>query len=214
MTASNANNPTQMSEEDYLKQHLNDIESSKKSANNHHHTLGNNQNQKQQSNSRVTDLQYLVFDIKDLPLGQFYPSGSQLLIRAAQVKEIQAYSMVDDNNFYDMIEKMNDMLGACVRIKYVDNENHASYLDIKDGDRIFLVFLIRELTFQQGNSLMTPAICECGINNSVELKRANFKFYEMEQMLTKFFDPVSKTFKFKLKNGKVYSIYKNIKIEK
>ena len=61
MTASNANNPTQMSEEDYLKQHLNDIESSKKSANNHHHTLGNNQNQKQQSNSRVTDLQYLVF---------------------------------------------------------------------------------------------------------------------------------------------------------
>ena len=114
--------------------------------------------------------------------------------------------MVDDNNFYDMIEKMNDMLGACVRIKYVDNENHASYLDIKDGDRIFLVFLIRELTFQQGNSLMTPAICECGINNSVELKRANFKFYEMEQMLTKFFDPVSKTFKFKLKNGKVYNI--------
>ena len=206
MTASNANNPTQMSEEDYLKQHLNDIESSKKSANNHHHTLGNKQNQKQQSNSRVTDLQYLVFDIKDLPLGQFYPSGSQLLIRAAQVKEIQAYSMVDDNNFYDMIEKMNDMLGACVRIKYVDNENHASYLDIKDGDRIFLVFLIRELTFQQGNSLMTPAICECGINNSVELKRANFKFYEMEQMLTKFFDPVSKTFKFKLKNGKVYNI--------
>lgn len=210
MTASRANEPKQMSEEDYLKQHLKEIEDAKKVANNNnqsnYNNVGNQQQNQQQNSSRVDDLQYFTFDVKDMPLGQFYPTGTKLLVRAAQVKEIQAYSMVDDNNFYDMIEKMNDMLSACVRVKYLHTDNIGSYLDIKDGDRIFLVFLIRELTFQQGNSLKTNANCECGKTTEIELKRGNFSFYDINPKISRFFDVSSKTFKFKLKNGKVYDI--------
>lgn len=200
--AENNTNNQQMSEEDYLKQHLNEIESAKKTA---HNAVSNNQ-ANINNNRRVDDLQYFTFDIKDLPLGAFYPTGTKLLVRAAQVKEIQAYSMLDDNNFYDMIEKMNDMLSACVRIKYLNSESPVSYLDLKDGDRIFLVFLIRELTFQQGNSLMTTGVCECGKTEQIELKRANFRFSEMNPKVEKYFDNSTKTFRFKLKNGRSYEI--------
>ena len=55
---------------------------------------------------------------------------------------------------------MNDILQSCVRIKYSDGKM-GSYLEVKDQDRLFLIFLIRELTFQQGNSLTVSTKCGC-----------------------------------------------------
>jgi hypothetical protein len=71
------------------------------------------------------------------------------MVRPAQVREIQAYSMVDDNNFYDIVEKMNGMLQSCVRIKYPDGRM-GSFLEVKDQDRLFLIFLNKRINFQQG----------------------------------------------------------------
>jgi hypothetical protein len=127
------------------------------------------------------------------------------MVRPAQVKEIQAYSMVDDNNFYDIVEKMNDMMQACVRIKYPDGKV-ASYLEIKDQDRLFLVFLIRELTFQQGNSLAVTAKCGCGEDVKIELNRKSFVFHEIDEKLEKFFSLSSKTYNFKTVNGKSFEL--------
>jgi len=160
---------------------------------------------KQDDSGRVADLQFFAFDAKDMPLGMFYPNGTKIMVRAAQVKEIQSYSMVDDKNFYDMIEKMNDMLSACVRIKYVD-DRVGSYLDLKDGDRIYLIFLIRELTFQQGNTLAADATCKCGNEMQIDLKRQNFCFHEMPDTLVKYFDDVDKQFVFETVSGQVYRI--------
>lgn len=160
---------------------------------------------KQEDTGRVADLQYFAFDAKDLPLGMFYQNGTKIMVRAAQVKEIQAYSMVDDKNFYDMIEKMNDMLSACVRVKYVD-DRVGSYMDVKDGDRIYLIFLIRELTFQAGNILTTSTTCKCGCELSVELKRQNFEHHSMPDTLNKYFDSIEKQFIFETVEGAVYKI--------
>jgi hypothetical protein len=103
-----------MSEEEYLKQHIQEIESQKvKPPTDIFDSMTNNQT----NSSRVEDLQFVSVDVKELPCGMFYPAGTALMVRAAQVKEIQSYSMVDDNNFYDIVEKMNDMLQSCVRIK-------------------------------------------------------------------------------------------------
>ena len=133
-------NNNEMSEEDYLKRHLQDLDDGKKAASQPTNSDIPFQ-QPQLDNVRTSDLQYFNFDIRELPCGQFYPSGTLFMIRPAQVKEIQAYSMVDDQNFYDIVEKMNDMLQACVRVKYPDGKI-TSYLDIKDQDRLFLIFLI------------------------------------------------------------------------
>ena len=193
-----------MSEEDYLKRHLTDLEVGKEAASAStdipfisEKTSG--------SSDRVDDLQYFNFDVRELPCGEFYPTGTLFMVRPAQVKEIQAYSMVDDNNFYDIVEKMNNMLQSCVRIKYTDGKV-GSYLEIKDQDRLYLVFLIRELTFQQGNSLAIPARCGCGSEFQVELKRDSFNYHEVDDKLSKFLNLSTKTYQFKTVNGKDYEI--------
>lgn len=190
-----------LSEEDFLKKYLEETDMSKSKAPQFEEAKGF----KQEDTGRVADLQYFAFDAKDLPLGIFYPNGTKIMVRAAQVKEIQSYSMVDDKNFYDMIEKMNDMLSACVRVKYVDDKV-GSYLDVKDGDRVYLIFLIRELTFQQGNVLAANATCKCGLEMQVELKRQHFCYHDMPESLGKYFETFDKVFKFETISGQIYSI--------
>ena len=73
-----------------------------------------------------------------------------------------------------------------------------SFLEIKDQDRLFLIFMIRELTFQQGNSLAVNARCSCGNDMQIEMKRDNFIFHEFDEKLERFFDPSTKSFKFKV----------------
>ena len=190
---------TNLSEEDYLKKHLEGLESKKISEpQSPQFTL-------QTDNTRIADLQYFAFDVKEFPCGIFYPAGTTIQVRPAQVKEVQAYSMVDDNNFYDIVEKMNDMLSACVRVKYADG-NIGSFLDIRDPDRYYLIFLIRELTFQKGTSLTTTTTCTCNTECQIELKRSNFIKYDIPKKIEKFFDPSSLSFKFKLKNGNTYNL--------
>jgi hypothetical protein len=199
----------EMSEEDFLKQHIKQQESVKNP------TPTSNIEIIQKDSSRSSDLQYFNFDVKELPCGQFYPAGTLFMVRPANVKEIQSYSMVDDNNFYDIVEKMNDMLSACVRVKYPDGRV-SSYLDVKDQDRLYLIFTIRELTFQQGNELAVTVKCDaCGESNQVELIRKHFKFHEFDEKLMKYFDRSSNSFIFRTVNNKQFELIPpNIGIQK
>jgi hypothetical protein len=191
-------NDKEMSEEDYLRRHLQDLERGKKES----EELPFIQTVEA---TRSTDLQYMNIDIRELPCGQFYPTGTLLMVRAAQVREIQAYSMVDDNNFYDVVEKMNDMLQSCVRIKYPDGRM-GSFLEVKDQDRLFLIFFIRELTFQQGNSLAVTAKCPDGRDLKIELNRKSFVFHEIDSKLDKFFNQSTRNYHFKIVNGKSFDV--------
>jgi hypothetical protein len=193
-------NNENLSEEEYLKRHLADLEQSKIQA-----QINSDIPKNQPETNKASDLQFFNFDIRELPCGKFYPTGTVFMVRPAQVKEIQAYSMVDDNNFIDIVEKMNDMLQACVRIKYPDGKV-GSYLEVKDQDRLFLVFLIRELTFQQGNSLTVNVNCSCGQTIEIELKRENFRPFEIDEKLEKYFNLSTRCFNFKTVNGKTFEI--------
>ncbi len=190
-----------MSEEEYLKKHLGQIDNSNNSTNSDIPFV----TQPKIDTNRTTDLQFFNFDIKELPCGQFYPTGTIFMVRPAQVKEIQSYSMVDDNNFYDIVEKMNDILQACVRVKYSDGKM-GSYIDIKDQDRLFLIFLIRELTFQQGNSLTVTTRCTCGSELNVELKRDHFVYHDIDEKLDRFFSPSTRSYHFSTVNGKEFEL--------
>ena len=61
-------------------------------------------------NDNVTppSMDYSYIDITKLPAYKFYKPGTKIAIRAAKVNEIQAYSVVDDKNFVDITEKMNE----------------------------------------------------------------------------------------------------------
>lgn len=210
----NLDNQNEMSPEDYLKKHIEGIESKNKENNANPNSDIFQELTKSNNSSRVEDLQFLSFDVSELPCGKFYPKGTLLMVRAAQVKEIQSYSMVDDKNFYDIVEKMNDMLQACVRVKYPDGKM-GSYLDVKDQDRLYVIFLIRELTFQKGNALAVNVNCSCGAENSLELKRQNFGFHQIDDMLYDFYNPTRGTFIFNTKNDKEFELSPpNIGIQK
>ena len=191
-----------MTEEEYLKKHLGSLESKNQAPANS--DIPHIEQPKIDS-TRTTDLQYFNFDVKEMPCGLFYPAGTVIMVRPSQVKEIQSYSMVDDNNFYDIVEKMNDILQSCVRIKYSDGKM-GSYLDIKDQDRLFLVFLIRELTFQQGNSLAVTAKCGCGTELSIELKRDSFVYHTIDEKLERYFSASTRSYHFTTVNGKEFEL--------
>ncbi len=202
---------SEMSEEDFLKAHVEQQEANKSAQN-----INKPQIEViQKDSSKASDLQYFNFDVKELPCGQFYPAGTLFMVRPASVREIQAYSMVDDNNFYDIVEKMNDMLSACVRVKYPDGKI-ASYLDIKDQDRLYLIFSIRELTFQQGTELAVTVKCDaCGETNQIQLIRKNFSFHKIDEKISKFFSKGSNSFIFRTINNKQFELTPpNIGIQK
>lgn len=103
-------------------------------------------------------IDYSNISLNILPAGRFYKYGTKIAIRAAKVTEIQSYSMVDDNNFVDITDKMNELLARNIIFTH-PNGSKGSYKDIKDSDRVYLIFMIRELTFQGGNTLTKEVTC-------------------------------------------------------
>ena len=153
----------------------------------------------------VPSNEYLHIPLEVLPCGVFYKPGTKISIRAAKVQEVQAYSVVDDNNYLDITEKMNQILGTCVKYIYA-NGMQGSYKDLKDGDRLFLIFMIRELTFPGGKNLSKDCTCDnCGHEFKMELRatssdkvQKSFVNYEMPEKLLKFFDPNERVFVFNI----------------
>lgn len=195
-------------EEDYLKKHLEKMEKKPSTVYD-----SNPIKQQQKDNSRTTDLQYQAFDCSLFPCGMFYPTGTTIQVRPALVKEVQAYSMVDDNNFPDIIDKMNDMLMACVRVKYPTGDI-GSYLDIKEQDRIYLLFLIRDLTFQKGMHLTVNKQCACKNDVQIELKPSNFEYFKLNKNMEKYFDSYTRCFIFDYMGQEFSLTMPNIGIQK
>ncbi len=196
-----------MNDEEYLRQHLNQLEKGNKPEMNEKIPTP------KKDNSRTVDLQYQATDVKELPCGIFYPTGTILMVRPALVKEIQAYSMVDDNNFPDIIDKMDDMLMSCVRLKYADG-SMGTYLDIKEQDRLYIIFKIRELTFQQGMFLGIKKTCQCKNEIDIELRRHNFIYFKPSEKLMKFFDQEERCFVFEYKGSTFRLTMPNVGLQK
>jgi hypothetical protein len=80
--------------------------------------------------------------------GIFYPDGTRFMIRAAAVKEIRHFSTIDEQNPFSVDEALNEILNGCMQIRVPGRQ--ASFKDLKEEDRIFVIMAIRELTFLKG----------------------------------------------------------------
>jgi hypothetical protein len=162
---------------------------------------------KQQPISNST-LNFINVPIDILPAGSFYKKGTQIKIRSANVSEVQAYSVVDEKNYIDITEKMNEMLSACVRYIHA-NGTIGSYKNIKDGDRIFLIFMIKELTFQRGNTLAKDHVCEhCKHEFKISFRATpsdamprTFVNFERPKDIEKFYDSNEKCYVLNINNS-------------
>lgn len=155
--------------------------------------------------NNVPSNEYIAIPLDILPCGIFYKNGTKLNIRAAKVQEVQAYSVVDDKNYLDITEKMNQILSSCVRFIH-PNGKQGSYKDIRDGDRLYIIFMIRELTFPGGKNLTKDVTCDnCSTEFKIELRSTSsetvsksFVNYSMPDKISKFFDPIDKVFVFNI----------------
>ena len=166
------------------------------------------ENQQSSNSNFNSPLDYLSVKTTTLPLGIFYKNGFEIKIRSAKVKEIQAYSVVDDKNLLDVTEKMNQILSNCVKVT-LPNGQQGSYKDIKDGDRLHIIFMIRELTFQSGNSLAKDVECEhCKHKFSIPFRATGnsevpktFTNHDINPEIEEYFDKDEKVFVFKIGDG-------------
>ena len=139
-------------------------------------------------------MKFLNVDLNTLPGSIFYKKGTRILIRSASVTEIQAFSVIDENSPIDILDGINNLLKSCIKY-FQPNGNLGSYKDVKDCDKIFLIFMIRELTFQANNTLSKTIECDFCKSEVVIPYRATpssiqrtFINYEINDKLVKYYD--------------------------
>lgn len=142
---------------------------------------------------------YIPLLISNLPSqGRFYRSDISISIRAAKVAEIRDFSTMDENNLFDVDEKLNNILASCSKIDF--SGRRGSYKDLLEEDRLFIILSIRELSFKNGeNRLIMKSTCkQCSHENEYELKTTTLQYYDSLE-LEKYYDDEIKAFIFSTK---------------
>lgn len=169
-------------------------------------SLGKSERSKQQdANGDYSDipggnLGWKPMPVENLPSGGiFYPSGTTLEIRAAAAQEIRHFSTIDENDPLDMDDKLNMIIDKCLRMRFPDR--HATWKDLKEEDRFYLIFAIRDITFINGeNKLFMTLKCgrECNgdgsYNEKIELAKENFEYYQIDEKLMEHYDENERCF--------------------
>lgn len=165
---------------------------------------------KEEGRKLASELGYHNINLNDLPSGGiFYPDNTEIAIKAARVKEIRHFSTMDENDPFDIDDKLNFIIQSCLKIRMGDHSGLSSWKDLKDEDRFYLIFAIRDLTFKDGeNKLNINLDCkECSNRDKIELKNSHFNYYKIEDRMMEYFSDNEKCFDFtgsKIGNFKLY----------
>ena len=162
----------------------------------------------------VEDDRDLVMDIgwKNVPLenlpsqGIYYETSTQIAIRAAGVAEIRHWSTIDENDLLGVDDMLNFIIEKCCRIKVPGKPGN--FRDLKEIDRFYLIFAIRDYTFKNGeNKIFVNASGEDGIEEKVEITKDLIDYFNPEERLMKYFDMTERCFKIKMKSGENFNLY-------
>ena len=108
----------------------------------------------------TTPIKYTNLLVTDFPSkGKFYPVDLKVQIRGAEVEEIEHFSTMSDVDPIDEVYHLNDILKSCGKAISQSNPNF-NILDLIDGDRIFVILAIKDLTFTEGENVL-PIKIEC-----------------------------------------------------
>lgn len=143
-------------------------------------------------NVKVSEADFVAIDAQMMPMRDFYPIGTMIMVRPLKTTEIQAYSLVTEN-IADVYDKLNNAFQSSVRVKYPNGEIK-SYLDVKDGDRFYLAYKIRELTYSAAKVLTVKESCECGTETTIEYFTHNFNLLSIPEPLKEYYDSYKRCF--------------------
>lgn len=156
---------------------------------------------------------------KNLPMhmlpsrGLFYPEGTRIAIRPAEVREIRQFSTIDEDDMLDIDNKLNFVLDSCCKIKFSTDGKLVSYKDLKQEDRFFVVMAIRDLTFVKGeNRIIINTNKGCSTNGcpgmeGIELRTGVLSNYDISDDLMKYYSHEERCFVFPIRRiGKTIRI--------
>jgi hypothetical protein len=168
--------------------------------------------QKFQDDEDGNDILAAEIGWKNLPLdslpsqGMFYASGTQIAIRAATVSEIRHWSTIDENDLLSLDDMLNFIIEKCCRIKIPGKPG--SYKDIKEIDRFYLIFAIRDYTFKNGeNRLYVSAFDEDGSEQKVEVTKDSLDYFNPDPKLMNYYKQDEQCFDIVMKNGEKFKIF-------
>ena len=137
--------------------------------------------------------------------GLFYPEGTKIAIRAADVKEIRHFSTIDEDDRLDIEEKLGYVIDRCLRMDFL-GEGVVSFKDLVQEDRFFAVMAIRDLTFISGENsiiLIPKTKCdnkaECPFSNGLELRTGALRSYTLDPKILSYYNPTTRSFTFDVK---------------
>ena len=138
--------------------------------------------------------------------GMFYPEGTQVAIRAASVAEIRHWSTIDENDLLGTDDMLNFIIERCCRLKIP--ERSGTFKDLREIDRFFLIFAIRDYTFKNGeNKLMMTVSDDDGIEEKVEVTKDTLDYFNPDERLMNYYDATEKCFVIRMKNGENFKLY-------
>ena len=148
--------------------------------------------------SPVNEIGFKSLPVETMPTqGLFYPIDAKVAIRSANNEEIRNWSMIDDSDFVDQVDKLNFILERCVKVKS-SSPNFMSWKDLCEIDRFFVVFRVQELTFPNGeNQLKIRFRCndKCGFKTEVPLSSAYMRdFFKISEEVMKYYDEQKRCF--------------------
>lgn len=127
--------------------------------------------------------------------GLFYPEGTEIVIKAASVAEIRHWSTIDETDAFGMDDYFNFIASKCLRIKMPGKIG--TYKDLKEEDRFFVIFAIRDITFKEGeNKLFVNISCKCegSYAEKLELRNDHFSFYKIDEKIMRFYSSDKRCF--------------------
>lgn len=153
------------------------------------------------------DIGWKNIPLQNLPSqGLFYPDGSEIAIRAASVAEIRHWSTIDENDALGIDDMLNFVVERCCRIRM--SGRPANFKDLKEIDRFYVIFAIRDFTFKNGeNRLFTTVANDDGTEEKVEITKDALSYFNPDPKLMEYYNSEMKCFVFQMKNGDVLELH-------
>lgn len=155
----------------------------------------------EQEEDREKGLQigYKNMPMESLPSkGLYYSKDMKLSFRSASLEEIKHYSSMNEADILDVNDKISSVLSTCIRIQYEGKQG--SYEDLKEFDKIYMLFAIRDLSMQKHhreNKIFQKTKCpDCGQDIKREITNDVFGYFSLDDKIMKYYDERERAFVF------------------
>lgn len=151
----------------------------------------------------IAQVGYKAINLLSAPSeGIFYPANAEISIKSAQNSEIRHYSTMDENDPYDINDKIGIVVEKSTKMRM--GPINASWKDLVAEDRLFLFFSIRDLTFPEPeNKIIMNLGCQrtCmgtpgSWSEKVEINNQEFGYYKIPESLMQWYSDTERCFVF------------------